>query len=136
MSVEKERQESERWLQQARADLRAAEGSLQLGNFEWACLQSQQGGEKAHKSLWYYHGEDPWGHSLTKLIDDFPIDPIRSDLSRHMDLAKALDKLYIPTRYPNGLPDLTPSEAYTETEARSAKDAARTITDYIAAQMN
>ena len=136
MSVEKERQESERWLQQARADLRAAEGSLQLGSFEWACFQSQQAGEKALKAFWYYHGEDPWGHSVAKLIDDFPIDPIRSDLARYTDLAKALDKLYIPTRYPNGLPDLTPSEAYTETEARSAIDAARTITHYIAAQMN
>ena len=135
MSVEEQRQEAGRWLLQAKADLRAAEGSLTLGSFEWVCFQAQQAGEKALKALWYYHSEEPWGHSLTKLIDDFPIEPVRAGLECHSDRAKALDKLYIPTRYPNGLPDLTPSEAYTETEARNAINAARAIIDDISAQM-
>jgi HEPN domain-containing protein len=28
-----------------------------------------------------------------------------------------LDRFYIPTRYPNGLPDLTPAEAFTADDA-------------------
>jgi HEPN domain-containing protein len=35
-------------------------------------------------------------------------------------LAAALDKLYIPTRYPAALPGLTPAEAFTAQEARAA----------------
>ena len=31
--------------------------------------------------------------------------------------ALVLDKFYIPTRYPNGLPEITPETAYTEKEA-------------------
>ena len=31
-----------------------------------------------------------------------------------------MDKFYIPTRYPNGLPGGLPSEAYSEPEARQA----------------
>ncbi|MHB1275815.1 MAG: HEPN domain-containing protein [Candidatus Humimicrobiaceae bacterium] len=30
-------------------------------NYEWACFQSQQAGEKALKALWYYYAFDPWG---------------------------------------------------------------------------
>lgn len=36
-----------------------------------------------------------------------------------------LDKYYIPTRYPNGLPDLTPGQVYREEDARRGLDAAR-----------
>ncbi len=31
--------------------------------------------------------------------------------------ATLLDRFYIPTRYPNGLPDLTPGEAYLDEDA-------------------
>lgn len=34
--------------------------------------------------------------------------------------ASYLDKFYIPARYPNGLPDLTPGQVYIETDARQA----------------
>lgn len=34
--------------------------------------------------------------------------------------AAHLDKFYIPTRYPNGLPDLTPSQVYNSQDAAQA----------------
>ncbi|WP_234554322.1 HEPN domain-containing protein [Thermus caliditerrae] len=37
-----------------------------------------------------------------------------------LPLALALDKLYIPTRYPDALPGLIPKEAYTREEAEEA----------------
>ena len=62
---------------------------------------------------------------MLKLIDDYPEESIRSGaLGPLRASAKALDKLSIPTRYPNGLPDLTPFEVYTDAEAQAAIAAA------------
>ena len=132
MSVEKEKHEAGRWLGQARADLRAAESSIAAGIFEWACFQAQQAAEKALKAFWLYYSADPWGHSMLKLIEEFPDDELRSAISPLVPQAKALDKLYIPTRYPNGLPDSIPSEVYTEPEARSAVESARQVIEAVA----
>jgi len=38
-----------------------------------------------------------------------------------------LDKYYIPTRYPNGLPDLTPAQVFTVEDAKDCKDRAYKI---------
>jgi len=120
LSQEDYKDDSERWLKQAEADIKAAKGSIKNKNYEWACFQSQQSGEKVLKSLWYYYSFDPWGHSIVKLIQDFPEAEIKKTLLKLLNKAKELDKLYIPTRYPNGLPDLTPSEVYTKEEAFKA----------------
>jgi HEPN domain-containing protein len=39
------------------------------------------------------------------------------------EAAKTLDKFYIPTRYPNGLPDSIPADVYTAADAKRALDA-------------
>lgn len=132
MSVEKHDQEARRWLTQARADLRAARLSIEGESFEWACFQSQQAAEKALKAFWYSRGLDPWGHSVIKLIDDFGErtggDPALRGL---LDEARLLDKLYVPTRYPNGLPELTPSEVYGRRDADGAVAAALRIIETV-----
>lgn len=99
--------------------------------FEWACFQSQQAAEKALKAYWLYHSSRPRGNSLLKLIEDFPDDELRNAISPLLPQAKALDKLYIPTRYPNGLPDSIPSGVYTEPEARSAVESARQVIESV-----
>ena len=98
MSQEKYKADAGRWLAQARSDLDAARTSRKNGHHEWAAFQSQQGGEKALKALWYFEASDPWGHSLVKLIQDFPVPKIRERLDTILQDAKHLDKLYIPTR--------------------------------------
>lgn len=127
MSAEKSLLEARRWISQGEADLRAAEASRAAGSHEWACFQSQQAGEKAVKALWLAGQHDPWGHSVLRLIQDHPESAVRERLRRFLEQARLLDKLYIPTRYPNGLPDLTPAEVYGESDALSAIAAARTI---------
>lgn len=128
MSSEKHADEALRWLAQARADLRAAEGSIRASSHEWACFQAQQAAEKALKALWLGNGFEPWGHSVLRLIDEYPDESVRSGpLAALRSAAKALDKLYIPTRYPNGLPDLSPFEVYTDVEAQAAIAAARSV---------
>jgi len=129
MSMEKARDEAARWLAQARADLRAAEASLAAGVHEWSCFQAQQAAEKALKAFWYCNDEEPWGHSTLRLIEDYPDQEAAADLTALADNARALDKLYIPTRYPNGLPDSIPADVYTKDEARQAIDKARGIVD-------
>ena len=52
---------------------------------------------------------------------------MRTDLLTVRGQAVTLDKLYIPTRYPNGLPELVPSEAYGKTDAENAISCATRI---------
>jgi HEPN domain-containing protein len=42
---------SERWLEQAEADLDAAQDSLKSNHFEWSCFQAQQAAKKALKTF-------------------------------------------------------------------------------------
>ena len=132
MSVEKARDEAVRWLGQARADLKAARPSLAAGVHEWSCFQAQQAAEKALKAFWYHNDEEPWGHSTLRLIEDYPDQEAAAELVDLADNARVLDKLYIPTRYPSGLPDSIPAEVYTRDEAAHAIDKAREIVSAVA----
>lgn len=91
-----------------------------------ASFLAQQAAEKALKAVWIALDFDPWGHSVTQLIRDLP-DPIGSLFRPHLDAALSLDKLYIPTRYPDALAGLIPAEAYTRKEAEAALDHASVL---------
>ena len=86
--------------------------------------------------LAYQKQQTPYAQSTrrmgTKLIQDFPDKTMTMSLQGFVDHARHLDKLYIPTRYPNGLPDLTPFEVYTEEDARKAIGTARELIEQIA----
>ena len=131
MSAEKAKENAKRWFRQGRTDLNAALGSISAGSYEWACFQSQQAAEKALKAFWHNNNAEPWGHSIVRLIQDYPNEPDHTRLLSLLPHAKHLDKLYITTRYPDGLPDLTPSEVFTEVDAWAAVDNARTIIDWV-----
>jgi len=54
------------------------------------------------------------------------------DLILVMDTEKRFfDRYYIPTRYPNGLPELTPDEAYFEEDAQGALLLAQNLIDCV-----
>ena len=128
MSAEKYTKEAVRWLKQAKSDLAAASNSRDSDNHDWACFQSQQAAGKAIKSLWFFNGADPWGHSVLNLINSFPEGV---PLDTYVEDAQLLDRLYIPTRYPNGLPELSPFEAFSRKNADAAIDAAGRIIDFV-----
>lgn len=111
------------WLAQARTDLEAAE--LLAEPFPaLACFHAQQSAEKALKAILYAAGERPvLGHALAELGRAVVgHSPAFSDL--RSEVAK-LDRYYIPTRYPNGLPEgAEPGSAFDPTDARSAIDTA------------
>lgn len=133
MSVEKNIQEAMRWLDTAKDDLDAAIVLNKNGKFPQACFYAQQTGEKAIKAIWYSVGEDPWGHSIKKLIDD--LQNVDLKLFGHLETLKRqailLDRFYIPTRYPNGLPDITPAEAYEQEDAKTCIGNAKKILDNV-----
>ena len=113
--------EAERWLHEARQDLAAGEAMVASRHFNWACFLAQQTAEKAVKAFLYAQGaEDVWGHSVAELLRDAVSHD--ASLATWQPLGGMLDKFYIPTRYPNGLPGGLPSQAYTADEARKALD--------------
>jgi HEPN domain-containing protein len=120
MSVDKQRHEAERWLETAEEDLAAARVLQREAKYSHACFLAQQSGEKAVKALWFFLGEAPWGHSIHKLIMDLPESAAREHMAKIQNDAAALDRFYIPTRYPNGLPDLTPGKYYFQKDAEFA----------------
>ncbi len=111
------RQEAQRWLRQAEADLEGARVSMAGGRYEWACFQAQQAGEKALKAYLYGKGHTSiMTHSLTELVRECR--RLEPALSQLVDAAKFLDMFYISTRYPNGLAgSLTPAEFYEKRDA-------------------
>lgn len=86
--------------EQARRDLAMAGQARDTGFFEWACFISQQAAEKAIKAVYQKHGAVAWGHSVLDLLDGLRAAgrEIPSDLFR---IARGLDRLYIPARYPD-----------------------------------
>lgn len=111
---------AERWWATAEQDIRAARALVQAGFHAHACFAAQQAGEKAAKALWYALGEEPCGHSIQKLLSDLPRRDALPDLRIWAQRAAGLDRYYLPTRYPSGLPDLTPGEAYFQQDAEHA----------------
>ena len=110
MSQSKSYYEAQRWWLTAREDLEVANTLHEAGKYSHACFLSQQSSEKAMKALWLSIDADPWGHSIQKLVMQFPQQTMFEDVQAWLANARYLDKFYIPTRYPNGLPDLTPGQ--------------------------
>ncbi|MGQ9575491.1 MAG: HEPN domain-containing protein [Thermoguttaceae bacterium] len=116
---------SQDWLRQADADLRHARNARKDGDFNWAAFAAHQAAEKAIKALFQKIHSEAWGHALSLLLASLP-EKVRPDESL-MDLAKQLDKHYIPTRYPNGFERGAPVDFYTRKEADEAIGAAEAI---------
>lgn len=116
------------WLRQAEHDLGAARNMRSAGRFDWACFAAHQAAEKALKALYQHHHAEGWGHALHRLVGELVSD--EPGLARLLDGAKALDKHYIPSRYPNGFEAGAPVDVYTPAEADQAIQHAESIVGY------
>jgi HEPN domain-containing protein len=119
------------WFRQAELDLAAAADARRGGHHEWACFAAQQAAEKAVKALHESMGTEAWGHSITELLRG--LDRIPGDI---LEAAKALDKHYIPTRYPNSHPAGAPGDLYTAAEAERALGDAEDILDHVRSRLS
>jgi HEPN domain-containing protein len=114
MSASRNLSEAQRWLKQARHDRDAARLNRDHGFHEHACFLAQQSAEKALKAFLYARGQGPvLGHSTLALVQEAAA--LAIDFAALDARCRRLDQLYIPTRYPNGLPDGVPHDFYDRT---------------------
>lgn len=118
------------WLIQSESDLEHARKSLQMQDYNWSCFAAQQSAEKSVKALYDFLGGDGWGHSVVKLLKELPADKVIVETGL-LEKAIYLDKLYIPTRYPNGFDSGAPMDYYTAKEAQEAIDYAKYILSFV-----
>lgn len=128
------RAEAERWLAQARSDLAFAQLGVREGFHAQACFHCQQAAEMALKALHYLGGARMvMGHSLVELLA--PLTQTHPALGPLRGAAARLDQLYIPTRYPNGLPGGVPAEVFSKEQAAGAVAQAAQFLEYVTALM-
>ncbi len=111
--------EARRWFLQAEDDYRFVQWALsEKIFFDKACFIAQQSGEKALKACLYALGNRRViGHSLHEMAKE--LSDADSRFQGIAQEAKRLDRFYISTRYPNGLPGGSPFEIYDESDLRN-----------------
>lgn len=119
------------WLAQAIRDLEQAQASRDDGRHEWACFAAQQAAEKAVKALHQSLGQEAWGHVITRLLNDLPME-VPSEI---IEEGRVLDAYYIPTRYANGHPEGPPFEHYGPLQSEEAIRYAGEIVEFARARM-
>jgi HEPN domain-containing protein len=115
--------EATRWMQQSEDDFKFAQWVLsEKVFFDKGCFIAQQAGEKALKACLYALGRrSVIGHSLFELSNE--LSQKDSRFSPLMDAAKQLDRFYIPTRYPNGIPGGSPFQVFDRQDLKAAVEA-------------
>ncbi len=120
--------ESHRWLTQAKDEFQDADDLRKRGRFYLALFHFQQAAEKGLKAYLYLKVKSIevfYTHSIDDLLE-MAFD-ISSDFKK-VAQAKKLDKYYIPTRYPNGLPGGVPSRYFDDPkEAEEAMELAKSV---------
>ena len=127
--------EAQRWLSQAKEDLRWADHLAKAGANHLACFLAQQVTEKALKAFLYAQGEEiVIGQSVTRLCRAAA--GFETKFEKKANTWSLLDSYYIPTRYPNGLPDGIPAEVFTQTAAQDAVAMAREAVEFVDTLLN
>ncbi len=128
-------EEGYRWLEQAAADLHSAKVLLENNIYHTTCFISQQAAEKALKAYLYGQGEElVAGHSVASLCS-WAAEYDQDFMALHEDIS-ILDGYYIPTRYPNGLPDDIPARVYTRKPAEESVKLAEKAIEFVKNKLN
>jgi HEPN domain-containing protein len=99
----------------------------------WHVSSPSKRAEKALKAFLYLGGNQlVWGHSVAELADD--ASKADADFNALKEKGSLLDRFYIPTRYPNGLPGGIPSESFSAKDSEEAMRAAKEIIDTVASK--
>lgn len=122
--------EGRRWQSQAVEDLKWTQHLAQEGAWHIVCFMAQQVTEKTLKAYLYAQGEEiVVGHSVARLCAAAA--EYHPDFAEKAQRWNLLDGYYIPTRYPNGLPEGIPAEVYTRDAALGAVSLAEEATEYV-----
>ena len=118
------------WFAQAERDLAHASHAARDGDHEWACFASQQAAEKAVKALHLRLGQEAWGHTISELLEQLPI-----DAAQLVEKGRVLDNYYVATRHANGHPDGAPFEHYGPLQSDMAIAYAGEIVAFVRARL-
>jgi HEPN domain-containing protein len=121
------KKESLRWFLQSEDDFSFVEWVKKEGVFfDKGCFIAQQAGEKALKACLFARGERRViGHSLFEMVAR--LSEVEPQFEFIIDEARRLDRFYIPTRYPNGLPGGSPFQNFTARDLADAFEDTRKI---------
>ncbi len=113
--------EFERWLASAISTLKSAMSDKSAGFYNWACFKAQQSAEYAVKAFLKGIGSDSFGHSVSLLL-------MKADFNKKLiNIAKTVDKYYIPTRYTDAWAEGSPEDYYTLDNANEAIECSESI---------
>ncbi len=113
--------EFERWLASAISTLKSAMSDKSAGFYNWACFKAQQSAEYAVKAFLKGIGSDSFGHSVSLLLK-------KADFNKKLiNIAKTVDKYYIPTRYTDAWAEGSPEDYYTIDNANEAIECSESI---------
>jgi len=126
------KEESLRWLTQAKDEFKDADDLRKRNRFYLALFHFQQAAEKALKAYLYLKVKSIevfYTHSIDDLLEmTMDIDPDFKEVAQ----VKKLDKYYVPTRYPNGLPGGVPSRYFDDPkEAEEAMELAKRMIELV-----
>jgi HEPN domain-containing protein len=123
-------EEGKRWLEQAEEDQRWAKDLAERGGYHLACFLAQQVGEKVLKAFLYAQGEEiVLGHSIARLCQS--ASQWEGQFGKQVRRWSILDGFYVPTRYPNSLPDSIPARVYTQEAAAEAVRLSEEMVDFV-----
>ncbi len=122
-------EEYNRWMNEANNTFKSAVIDKENGFYNWCCFKCHQAAEFAIKALLYGLGSTPFGHSLTKMVNDLKNQ--KMNVSFILTSCKKLDLHYIPSRYPNAHPTGSPFEYHDENIAEDALENAKKILDFV-----
>ncbi|MCX8205388.1 MAG: HEPN domain-containing protein [Candidatus Nezhaarchaeota archaeon] len=118
-----------RWITTAKRNVESSRRDAGGGDYNWSCFKAHQAGEMAVKALLHGLGLSAYGHSVSRLLTMLEG---RVEVPRDvMSCAKSLDKLYVPTRYPNAWAEGLPHEYYIEEDAERAIACAERIVSWV-----
>ena len=111
-----------------------ARQAMEGERYEWSCFAAQQAAEKAVKAVHRKLGFQSRGNSVSELLEKTPDS---TDVpARLVEAAKALDKNYVQTRYPNCFDSGAPADFYTHDEANDAIEKATQIIEFCRDQVD
>lgn len=129
------RDDAERWLAEAEADVATAAVLLTSGRYNPCAFYSQQAAEKSLRAIICLINAAPRRHtSVLALVDDVERRGWAVDWVLRA-AARRLDHHYIAARYPNAFPAGTPTDFYDEDLAATAHTDARAIVAYTRQQV-
>jgi HEPN domain-containing protein len=120
-----------RYLSQARHTLASARRDMDDGDFAWACFKSQQAAEMAAKGFIRAGGGLATGHSVVSLLQA-AVETVPDGLAH---CARELDKVYIPTRYPDVYDAGSPHEYFDHRDAAAHVECAAAIVTHLESEV-